>query len=382
MNYQKVPKTGWDISTLSFGCMRFADETSGIQAVRKAVESGVNYFDVAPMYGGGTAEVYLGKGLQGLRDKAIVTAKSTPGNGGPDLGGYSPETGFGIQTADQARRQIERSMKILGVDHLDMYQLWACHGDPIHAQAMAKGGFMEGVLKARDEGLFEYIGMTTHSNSEDIIRYVSESVYEFDMVTLPFHLRDLSRAKAVKWLSERGIGVVAMNPLAGGWLANRAPVLQSIALDLGFDSMVEAVLRYLITVPGVTTALNGITTAEQATEGANALAKGPMAADVAEKLLTRVQELCQNVRHFCTACGYCGKCPEGIRIPEVIALYSSMLIPSAAQDARQKMISLFRNDPESYDPAQCTGCKQCEAKCPNKLPISDIMGDATLIWKP
>jgi aryl-alcohol dehydrogenase-like predicted oxidoreductase len=209
MNYRTVPKTNWKVSELSFGCMRFRDEATAIEAIHQAVELGVNYFDVAPLYGRGTAEVYLGKGLlPGLRDKVIVTAKSTPGNGGDEVGNYDPANGFGIRTADQARRQIERSMKILGVDHLDMYQFWALHSDAVFEEGMKPGGFFEGVLKAKAEGLFDYIGLTTHSLSADIIRYIKTSPYEFDMVTLPFNLLDPRRTpRRLRTVPNAGLGL-------------------------------------------------------------------------------------------------------------------------------------------------------------------------------
>ena len=172
MQYCLVPKTNWKVSTLGYGCMRFKDEPTAVEAVHRAIDLGVNYFDVSPLYGWGTAEPWLGKGIADRREGLIITAKSSPGNGGDGLSDYKPETGFGIRSADETRRQIERSMKLLGVDHLEMYQLWACHAEVVFQEAMKPGGFMEGVLKARDEGLFEYIGLTTHGSADEIIHYI------------------------------------------------------------------------------------------------------------------------------------------------------------------------------------------------------------------
>ncbi len=264
MLYRKVKKTGWDISALSFGCMRFKDEASAIAAVDRAVELGVNYFDVAPAYSGDRAERWLGLGLQGHRDRVILAAKSSPGNGGDGLGEYNPATGFGIRTADQTRRQIERSMEIMGVDHLDMYQLWAAHSEEVFREALKPGGFMEGVLKAKEEGLFDFIGMTTHSGSEEIIRFLKDSPYEFDMVTLSYHFVDASRTEAIDYCAERGIGVVAMNPLGGGRYVRPAPLLNDLASEIGFDSLAEPALRFVAHTPGITSALNGISSGEQA----------------------------------------------------------------------------------------------------------------------
>jgi predicted aldo/keto reductase-like oxidoreductase len=382
MDYRRVPRTGWDLSVLSFGCMRFESDETAAEAVRRAVELGVNYFDVAPAYGGGTAEPRLGLGLQSVkeqRDKLYVTAKSSPGNGGDGVGlEYNPQTGFGIRSADQARAQIERSLEIIGVDRLDMYHLWACHGPAVFEEAIKPGGFLEGVAKAREEGLFPHIGFTGHMNSADLIKCLE--AFPFDMVTIPFHLRDTSRAEAVRYCAAHGIGVIAMNPVAGGALARPLPVLQSLAAGLGLATMTEGAFRYLLSWPEVTTALAGFTYAAQVEEDAAAVANGPLAGDTAEQLAARVHELYANVEHFCTACGYCGECPQGILIPQVLEIYSNLLVPSTADQALAQLAQALAANSEGFDPSLCTACGTCESKCPNSLPISNLMAKAAERW--
>jgi predicted aldo/keto reductase-like oxidoreductase len=378
MKYKYVPKTNWQLSALAFGCMRFKNEESAVAAVRKAISLGVNYFDVAPAYGRGTAEAYLGKGLAGLRDKVIVTAKSSPGNGGVELGEYQPERGFGIRTADQVRRQIERSMQILGVDHLDMYQLWSCHSPEVFKGAIIPGGFLDGVLKAKEEGLVDYIGLTTHSPAADIIRYLQESPYEFDMLTIQFNPINTEQRPILEYCEKRGIGVLAMNPLAGGRLARPAPILQRIAEEAGCASMVEAALRYVAWQSDLMAALNGITYADHAAQGAAAVEKGPLSPENEEKLIAGLSELYRSIdlRHLCTGCRYCGECPQGIHIPEVLELFTNLRIPSLAAEARKGLAEKSAAGVSGYDPAACVACGQCEQKCPNKLPVSQLMAAA------
>jgi len=380
MDYRLIERTGWQVSRLSFGCMRFADDETAEAAVKKAFELGVNYFDVAPAYGGGTAEPRLGMGLKGLpREQVIVTAKSSPGNGGDGVGlDYSPATGFGIRSAAQARTQIERSMEIIGVDHLDMYHLWACHGDAVFEEAIKPGGFLEGVSQAREEGLFDHIGFTGHMDSEALIRCLER--FEFDCITIPFQLRDMSRVKVVEYCAERGIGVIAMNPLAGGALTKQSPVLQRIATDNGLASMTEAALRYLAYYPGVTSALAGFTYASQVEEDAAAIVGGALPEGMSAAIHDRVHELYANVQHFCSACGYCGECPQGVLIPKVLEIYSNALVPSVADEAFATLAERLAADPTGYNPALCVACGQCEEKCPNKLPISELMGKAAQVW--
>ncbi|HHW09820.1 MAG TPA: hypothetical protein GXX29_07595 [Firmicutes bacterium] len=378
MKYKFIPKTKWHLSALAFGCMRFKNEETAIAAVRKAIELGVNYFDVAPAYGRGTAEAYLGKGIAGLRDKVIVTAKSSPGNGGTELGEYQPERGFGIRTADQVRWQIERSMRILGVDHLDLYQLWSCHSPTVFQGAIMPGGFLDGVLKAKEEGLVDYIGLTTHSPAADIIRYLKESPYEFDMLTIQFNPLNTAQRPVLEYCAERGIGVLAMNPLAGGRLARPAPILRRIAAEAGCASMVEAALRFIIGQSDLLAALNGITYAEHAVQGAAVVEKGPLPPESEEKLVAGLNELYRSIdlQQLCTGCRYCGECPQGILIPEVLELFTNLRIPSLAEEARQGLAEKRAAGLSGYDPAACVACGQCEQKCPNKLPVSQLMAAA------
>jgi uncharacterized protein len=146
---------------------------------------------------------------------------------------------------------------------------------------------------------------------------------------------------------------------------------------LGFSSITEAALRFLNGYPGVTSALAGITYADQAVDDVEFIARGPIADKSVEKeLLTRVAEVYANVKHLCTTCGYCGECPEGILIPKVLTAYSNLLIPSISESARAELAERLGEDPVGYDPSNCVACKICEARCPNELPISTLMAEA------
>jgi uncharacterized protein len=378
MIYRHVPRTNWMLSALTAGTGRFVDDESSIAAMRKAIELGVNYFDVAPAYGEQRSEYRVGQAIKGCRDRVIVIGKSSPGNGGEEPGEYKPDTGFGIRSAAEVRFQIERTMRIMEVDHLDMYYLWSTHADLVFAEAMKPGGFIEGVERARADGLLDTIGLTSHIDADGLIRFCEQ--YPFGTVTIPFHLRDSSRARAVAYCHEHGIGVIAMNPLAGGSLARSSPPLDRIAQDLGIASMREAALRYVAHYPGITSALVGITYAAHAIEGAEIIEQGPLPEGVGEKLRERVDELYANVKHLCTGCKYCGECPQGVRIPEVLEAYSNLLVPSIADETLARLRRRLAEAPEGLDPSLCTACGTCEAKCPNRLPVSEMMAEAAGRW--
>ena len=93
-------------------------------------------------------------------------------------------------------------MRRLQVDKLDCYQLWAIHVPQLFDEAMKKGGWMEGVQKARTEGLFRHLGITGHADSKEIIRWVDSGLFE--MITVPFHMMDLSRLEGIRYAQLQG----------------------------------------------------------------------------------------------------------------------------------------------------------------------------------
>ena len=106
---------------------------------------------------------------------------------------------------------------------------------------------------------------------------------------------------------------------------------------------------------------------------------------IAESLgmsVQRLEELYENVdtSKLCTGCGYCGECSEGILIPDVLDAYTNLLIPSASASTAAAIKAKIAAGEEGYAPSACSACKQCEEKCPNSLPVSELMAAASENW--
>lgn len=125
MNYNMLGETGLRVSQLCFGAsslggvFRQIDEAEAIRAVQGAFDSGINYFDVAPAYGGTVAETVLGKALRGVpRSRYFLSTK---------VGKYTKPNGYGDDTLDYSRdrirRSIEESSQRLGVDYFDIVHI-------------------------------------------------------------------------------------------------------------------------------------------------------------------------------------------------------------------------------------------------------------------
>ena len=165
--------------------------------VARAVDRGVNYFDVAPSYGNGEAEEKLGVALQPYRNKTFLACKTQ-------------ERG-----AAGARQELENSLKVLKTDHFDLYQLHAMSRMEDVDTVLGPGGALETFSKAREEGKVRYLGFSAH-NEDVALRLLDE--FAFDSVLFPinyvcmaqgnFGPRLLAKAK------EKNVACLALKALA------------------------------------------------------------------------------------------------------------------------------------------------------------------------
>lgn len=127
MNYTQYGKTDEKVSTLGMGGMRWNDEMSDDQAVDaliKAYERGINYFDTAPGYCNDRSEPILAKALKAMPgDDWMVATK-----------------GWNEMNADEAEAKVEASCKRLGVERIDFYFLWCIITRTMMENALKPGG--------------------------------------------------------------------------------------------------------------------------------------------------------------------------------------------------------------------------------------------------
>jgi aryl-alcohol dehydrogenase-like predicted oxidoreductase len=133
-------KTGIEVTRLGIGGA-YCKTPDGYQA---AMDCGVNYIDTARIYEDGEDERVIGQAIKGRRDKLILATKTTK------------------RDAQGARSDLETSLRLLGTDYIDIYQLHHLNTQPEREQALGPDGAIETVLKARDEGLIRFVGVTGH----------------------------------------------------------------------------------------------------------------------------------------------------------------------------------------------------------------------------
>ena len=363
---------GKPFGLMSVGCMRFGGRKQAEELIPYCAQNGAVFLDTSPMYCHRSerenTETWVGGAIKGIRDKVILSAKCSPGNGGGGIGAFNKSHGFSATTADQVRAMIEQSLKRLDVDSFDVYQLWTVDNMTVYKSAFKKGGWMEGVMRAKEEGLFKHMGMTTHSGSDFIKTMVDEGIFE--TVTAPFHIMDNSRLDGLLYAISKNVAAIAMNPLAGGMLAEADRQTAAKLSDGDISSSVDLALRY-ITSYGIS-ALPGMSNLEQAKINIAAMQKPALTTERAETLRARFLQMIDAAQFKCTSCGYCMPCPEAINVPEIFRLWNRVKVLGISE-ASETLRQAAEKDGE-YKAANCTKCGECEKKCPNRLEIIKMLG--------
>ncbi|MBI2440644.1 MAG: aldo/keto reductase [Lentisphaerae bacterium] len=357
MQYRNLGKTGLKVSALALGCMRFDPNNPELaeQIVDTAIAAGVNYFETTRGYIAGKCQHLTAPGLKGRSRGLIVSGKT----------GINAET-----TADSYRAEIDLQMQILGVDYLEFYQVgWFSLA--MMEFLTKKGGALEALDKARSEGLIGHIGFTGHDLPENFTKCIETGI--FDSFTVPYNMLNRAYAPTIKRAGALGVGVIAMCPVAGGMLASPSPQLQQF-ISGGAKTTADAALRFVLTNPDISTACSGMNTLEMLRENLETANNfhGANAEDF-RRMDAILDELHSLGERFCTMCGYCKECPQGVDIPGNFHLYNLGKVYGMTDWARAQYAA--KEAGKRAD--ACIQCGKCEPKCPNNLPIMKQLAKVT-----
>ncbi|MDD5679210.1 MAG: aldo/keto reductase [Kiritimatiellae bacterium] len=357
MQYRDLGKTGLKVSALALGCMRFDPNNPELaeQIVDEAIAAGVNYFETARGYVAGKCQQLTAHGLKGRSRGLIVSGKA----------GINAET-----TAAGYRAEIDLQMQTLGVDYLEFYQVgWFSLAKMEFLTK--KDGALEALDKARNEGIIGHIGFTGHDSPENFTKCIETGI--FDSCTVPYNMLNRAYAPTIKRAGELGVGVIAMCPVAGGMLASPSPQLQQL-IPGGAKTTADAALRFVLANQDVTTACSGMNTVEMLRENLETTNNfhGVNAEDF-RRMDAILDEFHSLGERFCTMCGYCNECQEGVDIPGNFHLYNLAKVYGMTDWARAQYAA--KEADKRAD--ACIRCGKCELKCPHKLQIMEQLAEVT-----
>ncbi|MDF1512821.1 MAG: aldo/keto reductase [Anaerolineae bacterium] len=156
-----------------------------------ALDSGVNYLDTAPAYHEGKDEEYVGKAIAGRRQNLVLATK------------------VGKRDAAGARQELETSLRLLGTDYIDIWQLHYLNKAEEREQALGPGGALETAVKAREQGLIRFIGVTGHIWDE-IAKAVATGLFDTVLCWYSCAKREPESNVFVE-ASKHNTGVIIMN---------------------------------------------------------------------------------------------------------------------------------------------------------------------------
>jgi aryl-alcohol dehydrogenase-like predicted oxidoreductase len=319
MDMRVLGRTGLKVSVLGFGCggvgglmIRGRPEDQE-RAVARAVELGINYFDVAPFYGNGESEKNLGRVLAALRPAVLVGTKLR----------IPPAERRNIAAAVTA--SFEQSLIRLRREQVDLLQLHNPlatdgSGDTLDA-ATVHEYIVPALARLRQQGKIRFCGFSAVGDTRAIHQVLGAD--SFDTAQIIYNLLNPSAGAAVKpgfpaqdfaKLFDRtrgaGMGVIAIRVLAAGALSGsaarhpiaqaavapmasgpdyqddvrRARLLEPLVREGPASSLAEAAIRFAITNRDIATALVGVSDMAQLEDAAAAVRQGPLSAEAMNRV--------------------------------------------------------------------------------------------------
>lgn len=286
MQKRTLGKTGPAVTALGFGAMelRRLDERDAGRVLNAALDGGITFIDTSPDYG--LSETYIGATIASRRNEFVLASKcgcNVDGHGAP----LSPAH---VWTGAQLQANIEKSLRLLRTDHLDLWQL--------HSPSPAElaGGKHDDVIatlhRIRQQGKVRCIGMSYKNGRQDEALFPSGYAFQylreflawdvFDTMQVVYGGLTLQNEQLITDVATRGLGVVVRGAVK--MYRDDYPRLFAAAgldeLCADGESMTDVLIRFALCHKGISTMIIGTGSVEHVRQNIAAANKGPLPAAV------------------------------------------------------------------------------------------------------
>lgn len=394
MQSRKLGRSGLEISEISLGAehLRGQDPELVRNVVHRALDSGINYIDLVPCVRPEDRDA-MGFALEGRRQETMLSAHF----------GIVCRDGEFFKTRDprMCLDSFEDLLKRLNTDHIDVLMMsWVDKEEDLEA-VFDDDGYLGAVRRIVSEGRARCIALSTHivGIAEKAIRSGLVEAVMFpvnpahDSLPGDFGLGKMwdetthdalvrtggdggaSRAALYHLCEKEQIGLIAMKPYAGGLLLESGPMEELLEEkpDLrnpgGLVLTPVQCISYVLTRPGVSTALVGCLSPEQV-DAAVAYCR---ATDEERSFSTIDTDELWKLARRCVYCNHCLPCPEGIEIGQLLRL-----LDAAESFESNKTREAYKQ--LSRHAADCTVCQVCMDRCPFGVPVTERMDRAVAVF--
>ncbi len=355
MQYRRFGKTGKMVSALGWGLMRLPEgDEEAVTVIRRGIDLGINYLDTAPGYNDGWSERMLGEAIKPYNRADLYLSTKNP---------LEDNTGAGW------RRRLEASMERIGAGYIDFYQVvHSMSWQAFEENLSQPGAGLDEAQKAKEEGLIHHLGFSCHDSPENMRRLIDTGLFEG--MTVQYNLLDRRNEEAIAYAAEHGMGVAIMGPVGGGRLGFPSERISSM-IGGEIASTPQVALRFVLANPHVSTALSGMNSVQMVEENVAAAALDtPLSAEEQDRVQRMLEENQRLSELYCTGCNYCMPCPNDVGIPENFRLMNIHRVWGLTEHAKRGYRRLGPDHREGWLPAsECQECRECEPKCPQKIPI-------------
>jgi len=253
---------------------------------------------------------------------------------------------------------LERSLQRLKTDWIDLVLFHDVRG--AEYETIFERGGLEALERAKEQGKVLQIGISIHNSISMMKKAIEAGAFSVLMVAYSPIDEDRLASDLLPSAYQKGVGLVAMKPLAGGRLGEQGGWNKAYFKE---ETPAQVSLRYILSNPNITCAIPGMTNLKELEENVK-VGENPrnLTSEEIGVLMDWVGEIGKG---FCRNCGYCLPCPEGVPIPDIFRFegyYERYGLKKWAIEQYQAL---------SVKAEACSLCNQCLTRCPYDVPISD-----------
>ncbi len=359
-----TPKLGFGLMRLPKGTEDGYDLKQCEEMIDRFLAAGMTYFDTAFVYDEGRSELLAGKALVSRHPRKSFTLA----------------TKLNVRVAkdaEDAKRQFSVSLERTKAEYFDYYLLHAIQANRINTYDGY--GLWDFVREQKEKGLVKHWGFSFHDSPQVLDRLLTEHP-DVDFVQLQINYADWESPTVASQANyevarKHGKPIVIMEPVKGGALAVPPQPVQRVFDAAGTGaSYASWAVRFAASLEGVLTVLSGMSTLEQMEDNISYMKDFQPLSPAERAVIAQAQKALWSVPSIpCTGCEYCvAGCPQSIPIPRIFSARNRQLIWGQTEQG----LAAYRDAVQGKGRAcDCIACGQCEAACPQMLPIIDHLKD-------
>ena len=375
MILRDLGKTGLQVGEIGLGTEHLGRTSKARQVIAdvvdKAVESGINYFDLIFNF-----KEYVenyGVAFREHRDKLVLACH---------LGSAVTRNQqyFKTRSVEICRKVFESTLSRLGTDYVDVANVTYVKNKKEYAEVTRAGSVLDLAHRLKREGKVHHIGISTHDAS--VVQMAARSG-AFEVITYQVNMANNAlrgRNEALATCARENVGLVAMKPFAGGVLLSRNKTVwiacgkrgggSTLHLEIPAEMTSVLCLAYTLSQVGVSTTIPGVSSLEQLNEilsYQNAPAKERDYSGVIKSF---------NEYHAgqCVYCNHCLPCPSNLDIGQITRLLDHARFGMTAE-------TKAKYDALEAKASECTACNACTNRCPFDVDVVSNMKEAASMFR-